>query len=83
MATRKMTFTLPDDLASRFLRAVPSRDRSRYVTEAIAAKLREREERLIRACEAANSDPDVHAIEAEWDALPEEIAEPWNDAPAR
>ena len=83
MATRKMTFTLPEDLASRFLRAVPSRDRSRYVTEAIAAKLQEREARLIRACEAANSAPDVRVIEEEWDALPEEIAEPWNDAPAR
>ena len=78
-----MTFTLPDDLASRFLRAVPSRDRSRYVTEAIAAKLQEREARLIRVGEAANSAPDVRMIEEEWDALSEEIAEPWNDAPAR
>ena len=83
MASRKMTFTLPNELVDRFLRTVPSRDRSRYVSEAIATKLREREERLIRACEAANADPDVHAIEEELDALPEEITEPWNDASAR
>ena len=83
MASRKLTFTLPDKLASKFLRTVPSRDRSRYVSEAIASKLREREERLIRACDAANADPDVRAIEGEWDALTEEIAEPWSDAPPR
>jgi hypothetical protein len=83
MASRKMTFTLPDDLASKFLRTVPSRDRSRYVTEAIAARLREREERLIRACETANLDAEVRAIEGQWDALQDEVIEPWTDAPAR
>ncbi len=83
MASRKMTFTLPEELASQLLRNVPGRDRSRYVTEAIAAKLKERDERLIRACEVANADPDVKAIEAEWDALPETLAEPWTDAEPR
>lgn len=83
MASKKMTFTLPEDLARQFVRRVPARDRSRYVTEAIAARLRERDERLIRACEAANRDPDVLAIEQEWDALPDDVAEPWSDAPAR
>ena len=83
MASRKMTFTLPDDLAEQFLKCVRSRDRSRYVSEAIAAKLRAREEQLIRACEIANRDPDVLAVEREWDALPDEIAEAWTDAPAR
>ena len=78
-----MTFTLPDDLAGKFLRAVPGRDRSRYVAEAIATKLREREERLIRACEVANGDAEVRAIEEEWDALPDPVAEPWTDAPPR
>jgi hypothetical protein len=86
MASRKMTFTIPEDLASQLLRRVPARDRSRYVTEAIAAKLREREERMIRACEAANNDPDVLAIERDWDAMDDEadrIEEPWTNAPAR
>ena len=76
MATRKMTFTLPDDLAGQFLKHVRARERSRYVSEAIAAKLRAREQQLIRACEIANRDPDVLAIEREWDELRDEIAEP-------
>jgi hypothetical protein len=86
MASRKMTFTIPDDVVVQFLRRVPARDRSRYVAEAIAAKLREREERVIRACEAANESPDVLAIEKEWDAMADtadRVEEPWNVAPAR
>ncbi len=82
MASRKMTFTLPEDVAAQFLRRVPARERSRYVTEAIAAKLREREERMIRACEVANNDPGLLAIEQDWDAIDEtdRIEEPWNIA---
>ena len=83
MASRKMTFTLPEDLASRFVRRVPARDRSRYVAAAIAEKLAQREKRLIRACEIVNEDPEVKEIEKEFDALTDEIAEPWEDASAR
>jgi hypothetical protein len=83
MAIRKMTFTMPEALARQFLRCVPPRERSRYVAEALAAKLRQRDLELIRACEVANQDPDILAIEREGDALRDEIAEPWTDAPAR
>jgi metal-responsive CopG/Arc/MetJ family transcriptional regulator len=83
MAARKMTFTLPEELASRFVRRVPARDRSRYVAEALANKLAERDQRLIRACEIVNKDPEVRKIEKEFDALTDEIAEPWEDAPPR
>ena len=34
-------------------------------------KLREREERMIRACDVANNNPDVFAIEQGWDAIDE------------
>lgn len=78
-----MTFTIPSDLAARFAKRVPARLRSRYVAEAIAAKLSEREKRLIRACEIANSDPGVREIEEEFDALTDEITEPWEDTAAR
>lgn len=78
-----MTFTLPDDLASSFTRRVPARDRSRYVADAIAEKLAEREKQLIRACEIANQDPDLREIEREFDALTDAVQEPWEDAPAR
>jgi len=83
MATRKMTFTFPEEVAAQLLRRVPARDRSHYVAQAIAAKLQEREKRLIQACEAANASQDVQAIENEWESLRDEIAEPWSDAPAR
>ena len=78
-----MTFTLPDELASSFTRRVPARDRSRYVADAIADKLAEREKRLIQACEIANQDPAVREIEQQFDALTDAMPEPWEDAPAR
>ncbi len=83
MATRKMTFTLPEEVADKFLRRVPPRDRSRYVAAALAEKLTERDRELVRACEIANQDPEVAAIEKEFDSLPDETTEPWTDAPAR
>ena len=83
MATRKMTFTIPEDLAGHLLKRVPARDRSRYVAEAIRTKMREREQQLIEACEIANAAPDVLALEQEFGQLPDDITEPWTDAPAR
>lgn len=83
MASRKMTFTLPEEVASKFMRRVPARDRSRYVAAALAEKLTEVDRQLMRACEIANRDPEVTAIEQEFDALPSEMTEPWTDAPAR
>ncbi len=83
MASRKMTFSLPDELAASFTRRVPARDRSRYVADAIAEKLAEREKRLILACEIANQDPEVREIEQEFDALTDAMPQPWEDAPAR
>jgi hypothetical protein len=80
MATRKFTFTLPEDLATEFLRRVPASSRSQYVARAIAARLREREQQLARACEIANNSAEVRAIEASFDALADEadiVQEPW------
>jgi hypothetical protein len=45
--------------------------------------IHEREKRLIRACEIVNEDAEVREIEKERDALRDEIAEPWEDAPSR
>lgn len=80
MASRKLTFTLPQDLALEFLRRVPAKLRSQYVATAIADKLREREEQLVRACEAANNSADVRDIENSFDALADEsdaVQERW------
>jgi hypothetical protein len=73
-----MTFTLPEELARRFVKRVPARERSRYLAEALAARLGERERQLIRACEVANHDPEVRAIETEFASLPDEMVEPWS-----
>ena len=77
MAIRKMTFSVPEPLAAQFLRKVASRDRSRFVSEALAARLAQRDLDLIRACEAANLDQDVTAIEEEFDGVRDALAEPW------
>jgi hypothetical protein len=77
MATRKMTFSVPEPLAAQLLRRVASRDRSRFVSEALAARLEERDAALIRACETANRDLDVTEIEKELDGIGHEMAEPW------
>lgn len=69
MATRKMTFSLPDILADHFVRMASARNRSRYLAEALAQKLAERDQQLIRACEVANRDPEVRTIEGEFDAI--------------
>ncbi|MBZ5608302.1 MAG: hypothetical protein LAP38_08595 [Acidobacteriia bacterium] len=41
----------------------------------------EQNRRLIRACEIVNSDPDVRELEKDFDAVNDEIAEPWEDGP--
>lgn len=78
MATRKMTFSLPAPLANQLLLRVTSRERSRFVSDAVAARLAERDLQLMRACDIANGDPDVAEIEKEFDAIPDEMSEPWN-----
>jgi metal-responsive CopG/Arc/MetJ family transcriptional regulator len=83
MASQRMTFSLPKDLVAKFVRRVPARQRSRYVAQALAAKLSDRDQQLVRACEVANRDRKVRAIVKELDALQDEIAEPWGDATPR
>ena len=74
---KKMTFSVPEPLAAQLLRRVSSRDRSRFVSEALAARLEERDMALIRACEIDNLDLDVAAIENDFDGIRDAMAEPW------
>jgi len=84
MATRKMTFTLPEDLAEQFVRRVPARERSKYLANALNEKLSARARHLVEACRIANNDPEVRAIEKEFDAITEDAAGPWRvSAPRR
>ena len=45
--------------------------------------LHEDDETLVRSCLAANQDPEVKAIEQEWEEIRDAIEEPWGDAPER
>ncbi len=84
MATRKMTFTLPEEVAQQFVRRVPARERSRYLAEALREKLSARDRLLVQACHIANNDPEVRAIEKEFDAITDETPGQWaNSAPRR
>jgi hypothetical protein len=66
-----MTFTLPEDLAEQFVRRVPARERSKYLANALNEKLSARDRHLVEACRIANHDPEVRAIEKEFDAITE------------
>ena len=83
MATRKMTFSLPAGLAAQFVKRVSARYRSRYVAEALAAKLQERDRILARAADVANRSRQVRAIEREFDRLGPDLEETWDDASSR
>ncbi|MEO8096432.1 MAG: hypothetical protein ABI811_01935 [Acidobacteriota bacterium] len=83
MAARKMTFSLPEQLARTLVQRVPARERSRFLAQALEKSLREQESDLARACLAANNDPKAKVLEKEWDRVQDEIEEPWNRAPSR
>lgn len=83
MASRKMTFTLPEELARQFVRHVPARERSRYLAEALNEKLLERERQLLEACRKANEDPEVRKIEEELDGITDEVSGSWNNSSTR
>jgi hypothetical protein len=53
------------------------------LAQAIAQKLQERDLSLVRACEVANRNLEVRAIEKEFNAIPDEIREPWSGTKAR
>jgi len=40
---------------------------------------RVRQTRLIQACRIANRNPAIRVAERDWDALTDEIVEPWDD----
>ncbi len=83
MAMQKVTFSLPKKLVTQFARQVPARQRSRYVAEALAWKLKERDRILARACEVANRSRQARAVEREMDALADTIMEPWDEPTSR
>lgn len=87
MPVRKMTFSLPEEIADRLTKQVPARDRSRYLARVLEQNLRESDKALVRACLQANRVADARAIEREFDQLSDPVVdrvqEPWDDAPPR
>lgn len=77
MATTKMTFTLPEEIARTFTRRVGPSRRSKYVAEAIAARLRERDIEFEAACDVLDGDPELELLDLEMDVLNDDpIGEP-------
>ena len=80
---RKMTFTIPDEVAKPFLLAIPSTRRSKFVADALRRTLKDREDSLIAACDAVNADTALNAVVDEWQAVSDPIEEPWDESAAR
>jgi metal-responsive CopG/Arc/MetJ family transcriptional regulator len=89
MAMRKMTFTIPDEIATPFLREVPAARRSEVVAEALKRTLasrktkQEQDAELVAACDAVNADPELNALMDDWQAASDPIEEPWNEPAPR
>lgn len=70
---RQVLLRLPDDVASRLARAVPSRRRNQFLVELVRRELDKEDQALMAACEAMN------ALEAQTPALLHETRE-WLEA---
>ena len=65
----RITVSLPDPLAERFLALVPNRERSSTVARLLERELAAREKELEAACHAANADSVLAEEVAEWQAF--------------
>ena len=85
MPTRKLTITVPESTAIRFIRVVPSQLRSQWITDAMEEKLRQRDEQIIAACDVLNADPRILELEREMDSLSGDglNEHPWNQPAPR
>ena len=78
MAVRKITISVPEELAQELIRTVPARERSKFVAKALQDSLQRTERAIVRACLLAEQDKDAQAIEREFDAIADPIEEPWD-----
>jgi hypothetical protein len=65
----RMTFSLPDALARRFLAGVPFRERSATIAKLLEKELAKRDKALEAACRAANADKALNADIDDWQAF--------------
>lgn len=79
MANLKMTISLPEDLAVRFVRSVPANRRSRYIAELLEGNLHsDIEQMLSDACDALENDPDDLQVQRDMASLPNTVTEEWS-----
>jgi hypothetical protein len=71
----RMTFSLPDTLAQRFLASIPPRQRSATVAKLLEQELTDHERELEAACLAANKDKALNREIDEWQAFDDDIEE--------
>ena len=72
----RITLSLSDSIARRFLASVPSRERSATVARLLEQELAERERALEEAGHAANADATLAAEIDEWQAFDDGVEEP-------
>ncbi len=65
----RMTFSLPEALAKRFLVCVPFRERSVTIARLMEHEIAAREERLEKACLQANADESLQRDVEEWQSF--------------
>ncbi len=76
----RATFTVPEETFRQFVQYVPERQRSRIIAELMESEIRRRDAELAAACDIVNADPEMAALEADFQALPDTMEEPWDPA---
>ena len=76
----RQTFTLPEKTFQRFASIVPEGKRSALIAQLLEDETLRREKLLIEACQAANRDSALEAIEVDFQALNDPISEPFNES---
>lgn len=71
----RMTFSLPDALARRFLAGVPFRERSATIAKLLEQELAKRDNALAATCQAANADTALTADIDAWQAFEDDAEE--------
>ncbi len=69
----RMTFSLPDTLAQRFLASVPPRKRSLTIAKLLERELIDQERELEKACLSANADEALNREIDEWQAFEDDV----------
>ena len=71
----RITLSIPDTVARQFQKAVPARQRSRFVARLLEQELSERADSLAAACCAANRDKALEREINEWQSFDDGIEE--------